>query len=323
MAETDDTLPIFELINRLLIQQRIDFIASNIKESTERSVIGHLLFTSFFASSNKNQQSFSTYELIPIPFNQGNQRLKLAQMPHTVSISGKTLELIQWTKEESSSCQFKLLSSCRETPAVHKNWQKTCLFEIVTDSNLTLCRIELEPEPIFIQRIGPQWAISTINETRCHRVPQLEHEQHAITTNNEITIPPISLITIDKSTTWSCDHFLLPGIANGTDKRITIIDDRKLNYDDSNLINLHQTMNNNTQWEKIPYIPGNIKNMIEYIITTTPTSIQSTTSFYQHGLSIAIGILGVTTITSIVLYLRLRNKVSKTSTTEMITMPPI
>ncbi|CAF1573591.1 unnamed protein product, partial [Rotaria sordida] len=29
--------------------------------------------------------------------------------------------------------------------------------------------------------------------------------------------------------------------------------------------------------------------MIEYIITTTtPTPIQSTTSFYQHGLSIAI-----------------------------------
>ncbi|CAF4293291.1 unnamed protein product, partial [Rotaria magnacalcarata] len=94
------------------------------------------------------------------------------------------------------------MSSYRETPPINKNWQQTCLFEILTDSNLTLCRIEHELEPIFIQRVGQQWAISTINETKCHRVTQLEQGEHAITTNNELTIPPIAFIAIDKSTAW-------------------------------------------------------------------------------------------------------------------------
>ncbi|CAF5137327.1 unnamed protein product, partial [Rotaria socialis] len=68
------------------------------------------------------------------------------------------MELIQWTKEESNTCKFTSMSSCRETPPIKKNWKQTCLFEILTDSNLTLCRIEHELEPIFIQRVGQQWA---------------------------------------------------------------------------------------------------------------------------------------------------------------------
>ncbi|CAF2793849.1 unnamed protein product [Rotaria sp. Silwood2] len=211
----------------------------------------------------------------------------------------------------------------RKKTASH-NWQQTCLFEILTDSNLTLCRTELELEPIFIQRFGQQWAISTRNETKCHRVTQLEQEEHAMTTNNEITIPPIALLTIDRSTTWSCDHFLLPGIANDTNKLIHIIDNKKLNYDDSKLINLYQTMNNNTQWKKIPYIPGNIQNMIEYLITTTPVFTSTATPWYQHGLAVAVGLLGIIVTTSIILYVKLIRKVKKkTSTAGMITMPSI
>ncbi|CAF2775769.1 unnamed protein product [Rotaria sp. Silwood2] len=322
IEEIDDAFPIIELINQLLIQQRIEFI--QIKKNDEQidgGVIGNLLFTSFFAASNKNQQPFSTYKLTSIPFNQANQRWKLAQIPHIISISSKTLELIQWTKKESITCKFKSLSSCRETPPIQKNWQQTCLFEILTDSNLTFCRIELELEPIFIQRIGQQWAISTRNETKCHRVAQLEEEQHAITTNNEITIPPIALLTIDRSTTWSCDHFLLPGISNDTNELIHIIDNKKLNYDDSKLINLYQTMNNNTQWKKIPYIPENIKNMIEYVIATTPIPTPTATAWYQHGLAVTVGLLGIIATTSITLYFKLIGKVKKTSTADIITMP--
>ncbi|CAF3035457.1 unnamed protein product [Rotaria socialis] len=95
MEEIDDALPTFELINRLLIQQRIDFVSTNTKEQTAGGAIGNLLFISFFAAANKNQPSFSTYKLTPVPFNQGTQRLKLAQIPHIIGISTKTMELIQ------------------------------------------------------------------------------------------------------------------------------------------------------------------------------------------------------------------------------------
>lgn len=323
MEETDDSLPTFELINRLLIQQRIEFVPINTKEQTAGGAIGNLLFISFFATANKNQQSFSTYQLTPIPFNQGQQRLKLAQTPYIIGISTKTMELIQWTKEESNTCKFTSMSSCRETPPINKNWKQTCLFEILTDSKLTLCRIEHELEPIFIQRVGQQWAISTINETKCHRVTQLEQGEHAITTNNELTIPPIALITIDKSTAWSCDNFFLPSMTNGTNKFITIIENKKLNFDDSILIDLQKAMSNDTRWEKIPYIPGNIKNMIEYLITTTPTTIVSPITWYQHGLAIGLLSIGIIAITLIILYMRLIGKIRKTSTTKMIIMPQI
>ena len=184
---------------------------------------------------------------------------------------------------ESLTCKFKSLSSCRETPSIQKNWQETCLFEILTDANLTLCRIKHEPENIFTQRIGQQWAISMKNKTKCHRVTQLDQEQHAITTDSEITIPPITLLTVDTSTTWSCDHFLLPGIASNTNELIRIIDNKKVNYDDSKLIDLYQTMSNDTRWKKIPHIPADIQSMFEYLLTTAPIPTSSTATWYQHG----------------------------------------
>ena len=240
MDEKDATLPIVELIIRLLIQQRIEFAPIATTQQATESIIGNLLFISLFAAANKNQQSFSTYELIPMPFNQRNQRVKLAQTLHVIGISKKIMELIQWTRKESSACKFISMSSCRETPPINRNWNHTCLFEILTDLNLTLCCIKREVEQIFKQRVGQQWAISTRNKTKCHRVTQLEQSQHTIASNNELTMPSMALITIDKSTAWSCDNFLLPSIKNGTNEFISIIDNRKLKHDDSNLIDLHK-----------------------------------------------------------------------------------
>ena len=321
MDEKDATLPIVELLNRLLIQQRIEFAPIATTQQATEGIIGNLLFISLFATANKNQQSFSTYELIPMPFNQRTQRVKLAQTPHVIGISIKTMELIQWTRKESSACKFISMSSCRETPPINRNWNHTCLFEILTDSTLTLCRIEHEVEQIFIQRVGQQWAISTRNETKCHRVTQLEHNQHTIASNNELTIPPMALITIDKSTAWSCDNFFLPSIKNGTNEFISIIDNRKLKHGDSNLIDLHRAMSNDTRWEKIPYIPGNIKTMVEYLITTTPITKATSTSWYPYGIA-GVSLLGTTAIILIILCVQLINKMRKTSTARVIAMPP-
>ncbi|CAF1680716.1 unnamed protein product, partial [Adineta ricciae] len=171
--------------------------------------MGNLIFVSFFAATDKNQHQLSTFKLIPMPFNHENRRVRLAQLPSMVSISTKKMEIIQWTKEETTACHFELTSSCRETPPIRKNWQESCLFEILTDSKLTNCRVEEETEPIFVQKIGNKRAISTQNQTRCHRVMQKDQTQHIITTNNELTLPSIVLLTTDNSTSLSCDHFFL------------------------------------------------------------------------------------------------------------------
>ena len=85
--DIDGTPPAIELINRLLIQQHIHFIPLKTAEQKNDDAIGNFLFISFVASTNRNQRPFNTYELIPILFQQDHQqRVKLAQLPHMVSI---------------------------------------------------------------------------------------------------------------------------------------------------------------------------------------------------------------------------------------------
>ena len=73
VKQMNEALPIVELIHQLLIQQRIEFIQIDTKEQAGQCMIGNLLFTLFFAAANKNQHPFSTYTLIPIPFNQATK----------------------------------------------------------------------------------------------------------------------------------------------------------------------------------------------------------------------------------------------------------
>ena len=54
MEEKDDTLPIVELINRLLIQQRIEFAPIDTTQQATEGIIDNLLLTSLFAAANKN-----------------------------------------------------------------------------------------------------------------------------------------------------------------------------------------------------------------------------------------------------------------------------
>ena len=54
MEEKDDTLPIVKLMNRLLIQQRIEFAPIDTAQQATEDIIGNLLFISHFAAANKN-----------------------------------------------------------------------------------------------------------------------------------------------------------------------------------------------------------------------------------------------------------------------------
>ena len=174
-------------------------------------IIEKLIFTSFCAAIDQNQPSFSIYELVPIPFKHGPNRVRLAQMPAYVGIDSKTSQFLRWSKEEAKFCNFELMSSCRETPAIRKDLEDNCLYQILTDSPLTSCRIEGFTDSIFIHRIGQHCAISTNTTTKCHSVKIFDMEQHMITNNEEITLPPVALITTMNSETLACDKFSLPG----------------------------------------------------------------------------------------------------------------
>ena len=64
-----------ELIARLLVQQRVDFILKKTLEPMQNGLlVGKLMFTSFFATRSQDQDPFSTHELVPILFNRGKNR---------------------------------------------------------------------------------------------------------------------------------------------------------------------------------------------------------------------------------------------------------
>nr|ARJ54443.1 envelope fusion glycoprotein [Adineta vaga] len=319
----NDELPMFELINRLLVQQRVEFISAKDPYRSNQERIGNLLFISFFAATDKNQHTFSTYKLIPIPFNHENQRAKLAQVPSMVSISMEKIEMIQWTKEEAATCHFKSTSSCRETPPIKKNWQQSCLFEIITDSKLTNCRIEAELEPIFIQRIGNQWAVSTKNSTKCHQVAHKDQEEVVITTNTEIILPPIALVPTNNLTSLSCDHFFLPKLTTNISQQISIIEEKTMTEAKSDVIDLDTHIKNTTKWEKIPYISSDNLNMFEYLMKTplAKTTKYVQTTWYESLIPKIIVILVFAVVALSIICTYLMWTIKKKKLIKIINMP--
>ena len=99
------------------------------------------------------------------------------------------------------------MSSCRETPPIRKDWMDNCIYQILTDSNLTSCRTELYSDPVFVHRVGQHWVVTTKNSTKCHLNTISDSEQHKIIDNDEITLRPVALITTMSTNSLTCDQF--------------------------------------------------------------------------------------------------------------------
>ncbi|CAM4796300.1 unnamed protein product [Rotaria magnacalcarata] len=204
--EIGSSLPTIEIITQLLVRQQIDFVQTTTAESADdTSLIGKLMFTSFSAAPNKNQAPFAVYELIPIPFNQNNKRLRLAQIPAYPGINSKSHQLVRWSKEEAAACDFLQMTTCRESPVRRKETQNDCIYQLLTAAKLEDCRVEYFAGKLFVHRVGQYWAISTINATKWHTVATPEIEQHLLHGNEEITISSMALITTMNTKSLACD----------------------------------------------------------------------------------------------------------------------
>ena len=125
------------------------------KTSLNGVIIGKLLFTSLFATASYNEKPFFVYQIIPVPFNHTNKRVRLAQMPAYIGIHPGSCQFIRWSQEEA-------------TPAIEKNLEGTCIYQILTDASLTACRIEPYPEPVVVRRLGHYWVVSPTSTTKCN-----------------------------------------------------------------------------------------------------------------------------------------------------------
>jgi hypothetical protein len=60
------SIPMVDIVTRLLVRQQIDFAPRTVRAASENGVlIGKMIFTSYFAAPTRDQDPFSIYEIVP------------------------------------------------------------------------------------------------------------------------------------------------------------------------------------------------------------------------------------------------------------------
>ena len=323
--EFNSSIPMLEIITRLLVRQQIDFAPMTVRAASENGVlIGKMIFTSYFAAPARDQAPFSIYEVVPIPFNKGKRRVKLAKMPSYLGIESKSQQFIRWSKEEAATCEFEVMPACRESPVRRKEFEDDCIYQILTDSTLNDCRIEPFPDKVFIRRIGQHWAISTYNSSKCHAVTGEDLNEHILIDNEEITLPEIALITTSDEKSLACDRFIIPKAPTKVDTPINLIYNESVSPSYKTLINLQEALDNETHWVKLPYISSDMQAVIDFISNTPkPVTTNDFQIWRDHSISFnTIAIIGALLAIIIVLIYIYRTKKANGSTNNItISMP--
>jgi len=322
-TEYKSTIPMVEVVTRLLVRQQIDFAPMPKSLSNENGVlIGKMIFMSYFAAPAREQEPFSIYELVPIPFNKGQRRVQLAKMPTYLEIEHKSQQFIRWSKEEAATCDFEVMPSCRESPIRRKEYEDDCIYQILTDSILKDCRIESFPDKVFIRQVGQHWAISTGNKSKCHAVPTEDFDEHILMDNEEVTLPEIALITVHNEKALVCDRFIIPKTPTNVGIPINLIYNESITPSYKVLIDLQAALENETHWVKLPYITSDMQDVIDFIKNTPKPAILNDFRIWRdHPISLTtIAVIGALILVIIVLIFFIYNKNKSGGTTNNITI---
>ena len=323
----NNSIPRVELITRLLVRQQIDFAPLPVGTASENGVlIGKIIFTSYFAAPTPDQDPFSIYEVVPIPFNQQKGRVQLARMPAYLGIEPKSQQFIRWSKDEAATCDFEIMPSCRETPVRRKEKEDDCIYQILTDMKLENCRTEAFPEKLFIRRVGQHWAISTYNSSNCHEIPNEQVDEHMLIDNVQVTISEVALITVNEEKALACDQLIIPRAPTKIDTPINLIHNESIYTSYNALINLKEMLDNETHWEKLPYIPSDMQAVIEFISNTPkPATNNGFKIWVEHPISLTMIITIVETLilgtTAFLFYMRVNRRRGGIENQIVVAMP--
>ena len=323
LEEGGKVMSLMDLVTRLLVQQQIHFIPKQeITTSPFGARIGDLIITSYFAACERNQEEFYVYKLIPIPFKNGNRRVQLAQMPAYIGLRPQYKKFIRWSEKEANDCKFEFMSSCRETPAIRKKLEDTCIYEILTDKPMTACMTEYYSQTTFIHQIGHHWVISTETETKCLPIKVENADEHKIMDNQQIIIPTTAIYSNPDSTSIQCDKFYLPGLPRQVGKTTVFIQNETINPIDKDLINLQSIIEKNTNWTKLTYIPSHIQEIMDFISNTTQPPQTLFLGYFSHSFMYYLNIFLTIMILGLISYQIYRRWLGKKKARNiMIKMP--
>lgn len=320
VSKVAEQLPIAELITRLIIGQQVDFVPVELYSNATGLEIGKLMFTTFYAMPNNQKSNFEVYKIFTGPFIHHNKVVRLAQMPSYVGISKKDNSSITWTNDDISTCIFDLITTCRETPAVKQlEHENMCLAQILSGSQLKHCRTEQAKVsfPHIQQLRNGRWMIST-NNTVLHCIRTATQAEPGTKTtiwseNQEVTIPPVAIVSVPNGTTIYCPGFNLPGpITPDSKSIINIIKNLSTAESMNEIIDMHQELVSNGTWEKLPYLNGDIDTLFQEMLSQTTQKNVNNNSLPWHiqhaGKLLMIILSTITVLASIIIFLIWRTR---------------
>ncbi|CAF0733316.1 unnamed protein product [Adineta steineri] len=216
------SLSVDQIITKLLVRQQIDFIPSSQYTPDDPDYvdtldeIGRLVITSFFAVPRQEQTPFHTYKLVTVPIFQENEAIQLAGIPRYWAINLANNMTIEWHNPEESGCDLRIMPSCRDTPPFRKISKDTCLNQILEMLPLSKCETKSFPaDKYFLQQLRDNlWITSSRKPIHCVRIPRAQYHNAMERTgsmNEEIILPPVSLVNVTEGYITVCPDFILVG----------------------------------------------------------------------------------------------------------------
>lgn len=292
------TIPLVEIITKLLVRQQIDFIPNLRNNPMYSKEIGQLIITNFFAVPQRPKQqqtSFYVYKLLAVPFYYNNESLQLSEMPQYWAINPRDNTTIEWYKPDEFGCNLQLMTTCRDTPPVRSIKQDTCLGQIIrNDYPLSTCHIKsISQLTVFIQQLSENlWIISSRQPIHCLKTAKIKYHnpdtQYKWTSNEAFILPPVALVNITSDNIIICPGFTLFGRTNSIrNSSLTILYNNKLASTDTPVLDIYQYLTENTTWFKKNWSEESIETLLNHIQQQAATILSgekssSTFNYYWH-----------------------------------------
>lgn len=292
------SIPIVEIVTRLLVRQQIDFVPSSKYSTQNPKEIGRLVITNFFAVPQQEHTSFNVYKLLAIPFFHNNETVQLSQVPRYWAINPTDNTTMEWHDSEEFGCDLQLMTSCRVTPPLRPLIKDSCLGQILGNFPLSKCYTQsVSHSAVFLRHLKDNiWVTSSFGSLHCLKIPKVDYQtniQQTWSANKQIILPPVALVNVTSGYTILCPGFSLVGHPETSKaSSLVILDSGQPTLSDISIVDVSRYLTENTTWFKANWTEERTKNIIDDI--RRPTTVPISRSFSpMHQMSLNMQILNL------------------------------
>lgn len=279
------SLPVVHIITKLLVRQQIDFVVSDLEMVDNPEEIGRLVITSYFAVPRQEQLPFYIYKLVTIPFFHENETIELTQIPRYWAINPVNNITLEWHNPEESGCDLGLMTSCRDTPPFRTISKETCFGQIIKRLPISRCRTTpAAADKYFLRQLRDNlWITSSSASVHCVKMPRIQYlnnMEQTLGLNEEIILPPLSLINVTEGYTIACPDFTLVGRPITPNmSSLVILHSSEVFTKNISVMNVHEYITENMTWFKKNVAEQERGSLMDFINQTKAVSARQNSVF--------------------------------------------